>query len=159
MLSQVKGLSRHFTAETLRSYLLDRAVRRDDGCLIVRGYGDRRGVRQKLAGRAWAHIAAFVVFVGDYDPALDVQQVCGVPDCIEPVHLRQTSRAETCRGRTQRPRCRNGHDREVDRDTGRYRTVCRICNRNAQQRWRERQAAQVAEARAGHGRAVGLPAG
>jgi hypothetical protein len=154
VLSQVTGLSRHFTEESLRAYLIGRSVRRADGCLIVRGYGDRRGVHQKLAGRAWAHIAAYVVFVGSYDPELDVQHVCGVADCIEPTHLRQVSHADACRGRAQRPRCRNGHDREIDAATGRYRRVCRVCNSEAQRRWRERQAAEVAAARAGYGRAV-----
>ncbi|MBY8875780.1 HNH endonuclease [Micromonospora sp. PLK6-60] len=154
MLSQIQGLSRHFTEETLRGYLLDRSTRQDDGCLLVRGYGSRRGVHQKVAGRAWAHIAAYVVLVGGYDPDLDVDHVCGAADCIEPTHLRQVSRAENCRGRTQRPRCRNGHEREIDPDSGRYRKVCRECGRQAQQRWRERQAAQVAQARAGYGRTV-----
>ncbi|MFD2765236.1 HNH endonuclease [Micromonospora eburnea] len=152
MLSQVKGLSRHFTEESLRAYLLGRSARRDDGCLIVRGYGERRGIHQKLAGRAWAHIAAYVVFVGGYDPDLDVDQRCGVPDCIEPTHLRQLSRAENCRSRRRGDRCRNGHDREVDEATGQYRQVCRICNQEAQRRWRERRAAEVAQARARYGR-------
>jgi hypothetical protein len=152
VLSQVNGLSRHFTEGTLRAYLLSRSTRTDTGCLIVRGYGSRRGVHQKLAGRAWAHIAAYVVFVGGYDPALDVGHDCGAPDCIEPTHLRQLSHADTCRERTQRPRCRNGHERETD-PTGRLRRVCRTCNRLAQQRWRERQAAEVAQARAAYGRA------
>lgn len=155
MLSQIKGLSRHFTAETLRTYLLDRSVRTEDGCLIVRGYGNRRGVYQKVAGRAWAHVAAFVVFVGSYDPDLDVHHLCGVPDCIEPSHLRQVTPAERARSRRQRPQCRNGHDREVDPATGRYRTVCRRCNSEAQRRWRERQAREVAEARARYGRPAG----
>ncbi|WP_433384196.1 HNH endonuclease signature motif containing protein [Micromonospora sp. KLBMP9576] len=150
MLSQVKGLSRHFTEATLRSYLLDRATRIDGGCLIVRGYGSQRGVYQKVAGRAWAHIVAFVVFVGDYDPTLEVDHRCGAPDCIEPTHLRQVTRAENCRNRTQHPQCRNGHERELDPRTGRYRTACRACNRDAQRRWRERGAAEVARARAGH---------
>ncbi|BCJ62599.1 HNH endonuclease [Micromonospora endophytica] len=152
MLSQINGLSRHFTVETLRAYLLSRATRADNGCLLVRGYGDRRGAYQKLAGRAWAHIAAYVVFVGDYDPTLEVHHDCGTPDCIEPAHLRQRNRADNCRDRTQPPRCRNGHDREIDPATGRLRRVCRVCNRQAQQRWRERQAAEVAQARAAHGR-------
>ncbi|MEV4657377.1 HNH endonuclease [Micromonospora sp. NPDC049301] len=152
MLSQLRGLSRHFTEESLRAYLLDRAVRRDDGCLIVRGYGERRGVHQKLAGRAWAHIAAYVVFVGGYDPQLRVQHLCGAADCIEPTHLRQVSHADNCRSRAQQPRCRHGHEREIDPDTGRYRRVCRLCNSAAQQRWRARQAAEVAAARASHGR-------
>ncbi|MGC1213871.1 MAG: HNH endonuclease [Micromonospora sp.] len=155
MLSRIRGLSRHFTEETLRSYLLDRSVRMDDGCLVVRGYGNQRGVYQKVAGRAWAHIAAFVVFVGDYNPELDVHHVCGVPDCIEPTHLRQLSHAENGRSRKQRPQCRNGHDREIDRRTGRYRKVCRQCNSDAQKRWRERQARQVAEGRASYGRSAG----
>ncbi|MDG4781409.1 HNH endonuclease [Micromonospora sp. WMMD961] len=155
MLSQVKGLARHFTEETLRAYLLDRSVRRDDGCLIVRGYGSRRGVYQKVAGRAWAHIAAYVVFVGNFDPDLDVHHLCGMPDCIEPTHLRQVSHADTCRHRTQRPRCRNGHEREIDPVSGRYRTVCRVCNNEAQKRWRARQSAEVAAARAAYGRQPG----
>ncbi|WP_203856838.1 HNH endonuclease [Plantactinospora mayteni] len=154
MLSQIKGLSRHFTEETLRAYLLDRSARVEDGCLVVRGYGSQRGEYQKLAGRAWAHIAAYVVFVGDYDPELEVDHLCGVPDCIEPTHLRQVSHAENCRRRKQQPRCRNGHDREIDIHTGRYRKVCRRCNGDAQKRWRERQARQVAEGRASYGRAT-----
>lgn len=152
VLSAVKGLSRHFTEESLRAHLLARAERRDDGCLIVRGYGSRRGVHQKIAGRAWAHIAAYAVFVGGYDPALDVDHRCAARDCIEPTHLRQASRAQTCRDRRQEPRCRNGHERELDELTGRYRRVCRVCNREAQRRWRERRAVEAATARATHGR-------
>ncbi|MFC0007570.1 HNH endonuclease [Micromonospora siamensis] len=152
MLSQIRGLSGHFTEESLRSYLIGRSVRLDDGCLIVRGYGSRRGIHQKLAGRAWAHIAAYVVFLGGYDPDLNVHHLCGVPDCIEPTHLQQLTHAENCRGRAQPPQCRNGHDREIDPDTRRYRRVCRECNRQAQKRWRDRQSAEVARARAEYGR-------
>ncbi|PWR11636.1 HNH endonuclease [Micromonospora acroterricola] len=152
MLSAVKGLSRYHTEESLRAYLWQRSHRTDAGCLVIHGYGPRRGVHQKVAGRAWAHIAAFVVLVGGYDPTLDVEHVCGVADCIEPTHLRQVSRSETCRSRTQSPRCRNGHDRELDAATGRYRRVCRACNRESQRRWRERAAAEVAQARAAYGR-------
>ncbi|WP_200214233.1 HNH endonuclease [Micromonospora coerulea] len=155
MLSAVTGLSRHFTEDSLRAHLLARAARRDDGCLIVRGYGSRRDVHQKVAGRAWAHIAAFAVFVGGYDPDLDVDQSCGVSDCIEPTHLRQVSRAENCRDRRRDHRCRNGHEREVDEATGRYRRVCRVCNAEAQRRWRQRRSAEVAAARAGYGRGDG----
>jgi hypothetical protein len=148
VLAHIKGLSKHFTEGTLRAHLLERSTRSDNGCLIVRGYGPQRGVHQKVAGRAWAHIAAFVVFVGGYDPGLDVDHRCDVKDCIEPTHLRQLSHAENCRGRELRPHCRNGHDREFDEATGRYRPNCRACNRDAQRRWRERQAAEVALARA-----------
>ncbi|MFF4880152.1 HNH endonuclease [Micromonospora sp. NPDC000668] len=147
MLSRVNGLSRHFTEDTLRHYLLERSVRQDDGCLIIRGYGAERGVYQKVAGRAWAHIAAYAAFVGGYDPALDVDHLCDAPDCVEPTHLRQVSHADNCRTRAQAPTCRNGHDREVDESTGRYRRTCRACNRDSQRRWRERQAAEVAQAR------------
>lgn len=152
-LAPVTGLSRHFTAASLRAYLLDRAQRRPDGCLIVRGYGERRGVHQKVAGRAWAHIAAYAVLVGGYDPALAVDHLCAAPDCIEPTHLRQVDRAATSRDRRQSARCRNGHDREIDDATGRYRRVCRVCNAEAQRRWRERRAAEVTHARATFGRA------
>ncbi|MFI6820018.1 HNH endonuclease [Micromonospora sp. NPDC050187] len=152
MLSRVNGLSRHFTPDSLREYLLARSVRADTGCLVVRGYGTRRGVHQKVAGRAWAHIAAYAVFVGDYDPALEVDHTCGVADCIEPTHLRQVTHAENCRDRVRPPRCRNGHEREVDPATGTYRRVCRECNREAQRRWRQRQADEVAQARVAHGR-------
>ncbi|GAB3807073.1 HNH endonuclease [Micromonospora zhanjiangensis] len=152
MLDHVNGLSRHFTVDSLRQHLLQRSQRRADGCLVVRGYGTRRGVYQKVAGRAWAHIAAFAVFVGGYDPALEVDHTCGVQDCIEPTHLRQLSHAENCRTRAQAPTCRNGHPRELDESTGRLRRVCRACNREAQRRWRVRQAEDVARARAAAGR-------
>ncbi|MFF4888541.1 HNH endonuclease [Micromonospora chersina] len=150
MLSQVTGLSRHFTEESLKAYLLARSERLPTGCLVVRGYGSRRGVHQKVAGRAWAHVAAYAVFVGGYRPDLDVHHVCDLADCIEPTHLRQLSHADNCRQRRQQPRCRNGHDREVDPATGRFRKVCRRCNSEAQKRWRERRAAEVAEARASY---------
>lgn len=152
VLSAVKGLSRYHTEESLRAYLLQRSHRTDNGCLVIHGYGPRRGIHQKVAGRAWAHIAAYVVLVGGYNPALDVDQTCGAADCIEPTHLRQVSRADASRNRVQPAQCRNGHDRELDPATGRYRRVCRTCNRDAQHRWREREAAEVAQARAAYGR-------
>ncbi|MEU8165638.1 HNH endonuclease [Micromonospora sp. NPDC049004] len=150
MLSGVKGLSRHFTEDSLREYLLARSVRQADGCLIIRGYGSRRGVYQKVAGRAWAHIAAYAVFVGGYDPHLEVDHLCPARDCVEPTHLRQVSHADNCRTRAQTPTCRNGHERELDESTGRYRRTCRACNRDSQRRWRERQAAEVAQARSAY---------
>jgi hypothetical protein len=103
-----------------------------------------------VAGRAWAHVAAYAVFVGEHDPALDVHHLCDRRDCIEPTHLRQLTHAENCRLRTQRPTCRNGHPREVDEATGRYRRTCRACNRENQRRRRERQAEVVHRARGGH---------
>jgi hypothetical protein len=147
VLADIKGLSKNFTGETLRSHLLERSTRTQGGCLIVRGYGSQRDVHQKVAGRAWAHIAAYAVLVGGYDPALEVDHTCDAKDCIEPTHLRQVTHAENCRTRAQRPQCRNGHDREPDESSGRYRRGCRACNREAQRRWRERQAAEVARAR------------
>ncbi|MGC4816153.1 HNH endonuclease [Micromonospora sp. DT63] len=150
MLSGVKGLSRHFTEDSLREYLLARSVRQADGCLIIRGYGSQRGAYQKVAGRAWAHIAAYAVFVGGYDPHLEVDHLCPARDCVEPTHLRQVSHADNCRTRAQTPTCRNGHERELDESTGRYRRTCRACNRDSQRRWRERQAAEVAQARSAY---------
>jgi hypothetical protein len=140
VLAGVTGLSRHFTPETLAAYLMSRATPGPGGCLIVRGYGSQRGVYQKLAGRAWAHIAAYAVFVGPLEPGLEVDHTCGVKDCIEPTHLRLATHAENCRSRAQADTCRSGHPREVDPATGRYRRVCRACNADAQRRWRERQA-------------------
>ena len=144
VLANVNGLSKHHTPESLRAYLLARATRTPDGCLIVRGYGSHRGVYQKVAGRAWAHIAAYAVFVGPVDPALEVDHTCGAKDCIEPTHLRQVTHQENCQNRQQADTCRNGHPREVDPATGRYRKQCRTCNAEAQRRWRVRQAAERA---------------
>jgi hypothetical protein len=151
VLAAVKGLSKHFTEDSLRVYLLERSTRNEDGCLIIRGYGSQRGTHQKVAGRAWAHVAAFVVFVGGYNPALDVDHTCEVKDCVEPTHLRQLTHGENRRTRKQRAHCRNGHDREFDEATGRYRRGCRACNRDSQRRWRQRRADEVARARAGMG--------
>lgn len=136
----VRGLSSHFTPESLRAYLVSRSSRTTDGCLIIQGYGSQRGVHQKVAGRAWAHIAAYAVFVGPLDPTLEVDHTCGAQDCIEPTHLRQVSHAENCRTRDQSDTCRNGHARELDPATGRYPSRCRACNAEAQKRWRDRQA-------------------
>ncbi|MGE5828946.1 MAG: HNH endonuclease [Micromonosporaceae bacterium] len=140
----VHGLARHFTVDSLREYLLARCTRTDDGCLVIRGYGSQRGIYQKVAGRAWAHIAAYAVFVGAIDPALEVDHTCGAKDCIEPTHLRQLSHADNCRQRQQSETCRNGHPRELDPTTGRYRAACRVCNALTQKRWRERQAEERA---------------
>jgi hypothetical protein len=140
MIPGVRGLSAHFTEESLREYLLARSTRTLDGCLIVRGYGDEPGVYQKLAGRAWAHVAAYAVFVGPLQPGLEIHHTCDVKDCIEPTHLRLVSHAESCRLRAQAQTCRNGHRREVDPETGRLRRRCRRCNAEAQRRWRTRQA-------------------
>jgi hypothetical protein len=144
VLENVGGLSKRHTPETLRTLLLARSTRRPDGCLIVQGYGTQRGVYQKIAGRAWAHIVAYAVFVGPIDPDLEIDHTCGVKDCVEPTHLRQISHAENCRSRAQAPTCRNGHEREIDPATGRLRRQCRACNAEAQQRWRTRQAAERA---------------
>jgi hypothetical protein len=126
--------------ESLRDYLLARSARGPDGCLIVRGYGEQRGVYQKAAGRAWAHVAAYVAFVGPLEPGLVIRHTCDVKDCIEPTHLRLASHAESHRSRKQSPTCRNGHAREVDPATGRLRRQCRHCNADAQRRWRTRRA-------------------
>lgn len=93
-------------------------------------------------------MAAYAVFVGGYDPALAVTHTCRTDDCIEPTHLRQVEPSDTRRGRRQRPVCRNGHPRETDPATGGYRRTCRECNREAQRRWRQRQADELARARA-----------
>jgi hypothetical protein len=126
--------------ESLRDYLLARSTRSPDGCLIVHGYGRQRGVYQKLAGRAWAHVAAYVAFVGPLEPGLQIHHTCDAKDCIEPTHLRLGRHGETGRSRKQAPTCRNGHPREADPATGRLRGQCRRCNADAQRRWRTRQA-------------------
>lgn len=140
MIGGVRGLSRHFTAGSLREYLLARSTRTSDGCLIVQGYGSKRGVYQKVAGRAWAHVAAYAVFVGPLRPGMEVDHTCGTKDCIEPAHLRLLTHADNCRTRVQAEVCRNGHPRELDAATGRYRRQCRTCSAEAQRRWRARQA-------------------
>jgi hypothetical protein len=140
VLDKVPGLSRHFTVDSLREYLLARSTRTPGGCLVIRGYGKQRGVYQKVAGRASAHVAAYAVFVGPLQPGLEIDHTCGVKDCIEPTHLRQLSHAENCASRAQADVCRNGHPRERDPATGRYRKQCRACNAAAQRRWRARQA-------------------
>jgi hypothetical protein len=136
----VRGLSAHFTEESLRAYLLARSTPRPDGCRIVRGYGDHPGVYQKVAGRAWAHVAAYAVFVGPLRPGLEVHHTCQAKDCIEPTHLRLATHADNARSRVQVPTCRSGHAREVDPATGRLRRQCRQCNADAQRRVRGRQA-------------------
>lgn len=99
-------------------------------------------IYQKGPGRAYAHIAAYVLFVGPRDPTLDVSHLCDNPPCIEPTHLTQETRAQNLArraGRTNRSSC--NHPREHTRD-GRLKR-CRACNAAAQRRWQERQRADT----------------
>ncbi|MFE7868834.1 HNH endonuclease [Micromonospora humida] len=142
-LAHIAGLPRHFTVDTLRDYLLSRATRTAAGCLEFHGYGTNRRVYQKGPGRAWSHIAAYGVFVGPRDPALDVSHLCDNPPCIEPTHLIQETRAQNMArraGRTNRISCTHPRERTPD---GRLKR-CRPCNVAAQRRWQERQRAEVA---------------
>ena len=142
MIEGVRGVSAGIGVKEARRLLLDGSVRTEDGCLVFAGYGNRRGVHQKTAGRAWAHILAYVVWVGPRDPALIVAHVCDRKDCVEPTHLTQLPHAENMArlAAAHRPNCRAGHPREIDARTGRLRTACRRCNAEAQKRWRRRQA-------------------
>ncbi len=138
----VPGVSARLGVEEARQLLLDRSVRTEDGCLVFRGYGSQRGVHQKTAGRAWAHLLAYVVWVGPRNPALVVAHLCRRKDCVEPTHLVQLPHAENMAmvAIARRPRCRAGHQRELNPATGRLRKTCPQCNAEAQRRWRQRQA-------------------
>ncbi|MEU8077720.1 HNH endonuclease signature motif containing protein [Catellatospora citrea] len=143
MIANVTGLAKHFTPETLRTHLLSGAERTASGCLEYRGYGKDRLAYQKLNQRAWAHIAAYAVFVGDIDPELVIDHLCNNPPCIEPTHLRQVTPQENYRrrrGTSSRP-C--GHPRQVDPESGRL-LRCNPCNAEAQKRWRTRTPTEAA---------------
>lgn len=137
MLTTVPGLLKHFTSETLETYLLARSTRLESGCLILRGYGERRGIHQKCAGRAWGHVAAFALWNGPIVKGLSISHDCLRPDCIEPTHLQQMTHQENHLRDAQRrgPRSNCGHPRTRD-DKGKL-IRCAPCNAAAQRRWQD----------------------
>lgn len=51
-----------------------------------------------------AHVAAYILFNGNYDNALDVSHVCDVPWCVNPDHLIQQTHGENMRDSIRRGR-------------------------------------------------------
>lgn len=138
----VPGLFVHLSRnpEALRDLIMERSTRDDNGCLIIRGYGRYRGVYQKIGGRAWAHVASYVAFVGPLIPGHDVAHLCGGKDCVEPTHLKLMTRSENILGDSIRraPRGNCAHPRERGADGKLIR--CKGCNLESQRRWLQRNA-------------------
>lgn len=140
----VPGLSKRLASdvESLRKLLTDRSTRLPDGCLTIHGYGSQRGVYQKIAGRAWAHVASHAAFIGPIPSGFDVAHSCLRKDCIEPSHLSLKTHRDNCLEDAVRrmPDGRCGHSRKRA-ESGRL-VPCATCNTAHQRRWRERNATQ-----------------
>jgi hypothetical protein len=112
-----------------------------NGCREFRGNDRLPHTYQKISIRAWAHVAAYAVFVGPIDRSLVIDHICENPPCIEPTHLRQVTVAENaaCKRGRKPSTSRCSHERVIDPATGKLER-CKPCNADAQRRWRERRA-------------------
>lgn len=116
-----------------------------EGGIDSRGYG-RVGRRPGVSRRASR--VSYHLFYGSIPNGQCVCHRCDVPLCINPNHLFLGSQADNMRdmhrkGRAAKPykaRCKNGH--ELISVPWANRKICRICLREACQRFRDKRRAQ-----------------
>lgn len=112
------------------------------GCRDPRGYG-RFGVQFKKGKTkiSLAHRYSYVFHKGEIPPRLTIDHLCRNTSCVNPSHLEAvTTGVNTLRGNAlsainaRKTHCKNGHDLadaflKLNKRTGRYMRICRICRR------------------------------
>lgn len=98
-------------------------------------------------GRAQgAHRVAYQLIVGPIPAGLQIDHLCAVRDCVNPLHLEPVTQVENLRRiGERRTHCPHGHlydEANTYRTPGRGGRVCRVCRReNWRRRYHERKAA------------------
>jgi len=106
------------------------------------GYGRTRGKKYTMV-----HRAAYEEVHGPIPEGLVIDHLCRNRSCIQVHHLEAVTHAENIRRiYANKTHCARGHEYS---GTNVYtapngQRYCRICNGQAQRRWRERQAANAA---------------
>lgn len=129
----------------------------DNGCILwtaAKASEGRYGMCSYEGRVRPAHVVSYLHFVGEYDPALEVDHLCGVTLCVNPRHLEPVTHLENVlRGRSiqarnaAKDRCVRGHDLTDDANVRRFgpglrSRVCRACVRErAAERFREKHLA------------------
>ena len=114
-----------------------------DGCWLWTGpMNVQRYASFMVNGRTvMAHRWAYEHWVGPIPDGKQIDHVCGVTRCVNPIHLRPLEPYENVRAywRSQRGVCRNGHELTAEnvvwREQGKRRR-CRICERERARRWK-----------------------
>jgi len=115
-----------------------------DGCWLWKGALTHNGYgRFSLCGTEMrAHRFAYIYFVGPIHESLVTDHLCRNRVCVNPRHLEPVPQAVNVArgGRGKKPHCANGHPFN---ETNTYQTEiqrhCRICQRAAQRRYRQRK--------------------
>ena len=114
---------------------------RDNGCVVWTGHLIKGGYGQtRVDGRmVLLHRLAYEAFVGPIPEGHQVHHECGLPACVNPVHLRAvTARqhmaltpASITAQQTQQTHCKRGHLLEGDNlvSDGKGGRKCRACHR------------------------------
>lgn len=117
----------------------------ENGCILwtaAKGSEGRYGMCSWKGTVRPAHVVAYLAFVGDYDPALELDHLCSTTLCVNPAHLEPVTHLENClRGRSpmaenaRKVSCKNGHDltdpsNVVLRGPERRHRQCRTCARD-----------------------------
>lgn len=110
------------------------------------GYG--RFDRLRAMGEQSAHRIAYVLLVGPIPDGLELDHLCRVRHCVNPLHLEAVTHAENVRrGRSgahlgERTHCPRGHEYTRENTyVHRNKRSCRECRRAASLRWMRRQRA------------------
>jgi hypothetical protein len=126
------------------SYLLDRTVRTDTGCLVWQGMRTDRGYGRAYtngrgSARVRAHRAVYYLTHGEWP--LVCRHKCDNPPCINPDHLEDGTHADNQRDRAERnTHCKYGHPLTAD-NVAWYanKRYCRMCDQARSRAKRERR--------------------
>lgn len=111
------------------------------GALDTKGYGKLTIDKKTVA----AHRASFVYHKGPIPDELCLDHICEMVRCVNPDHLEAvTYRANSQRIGDRRGTCRNGHPySEANTRIKNGKRICRVCQRLAATRARERRAVGI----------------
>jgi hypothetical protein len=127
----------------------------DNGCILwtaSKASEGRYGICSYGGRVRPAHVVAYLHFVGEYDPSLDIDHLCSTTLCVNPDHLEPVTHLENVlRGRSlqaqnaRKTHCIRGHDLNDPANVRRFgpegrSRACRACQR---ERNRQRRAAKA----------------
>lgn len=116
-----------------------RKVQKTNRCWLWTGGRQPRGYGGFVLNgkKIGAHVASYLLFVGEIPDGQEIDHKCNVPQCVRPSHLRPMTRSDNLK-RIQEKECRKGHKR-TKRNTyirPNGRRECLDCKRSAWQSWK-----------------------